>query len=189
MGSAQPRPRRTGHGSWRHPVDRPLSRARSLSVSLPSSMIWTESDTVGVQECSKSWRALQILWWLLAGRPGFGSRQFQGFTLRCHIQADSGAHPMGTGCSLSGDKAIREWSWPFPRYSAEVKFVWRYTSTVQHVFIAWCLLSTEITFNLFCIVSLGSKDIVISCFLFGRSQVQISARRPVIFTEAFGGFP
>jgi hypothetical protein len=47
---------------------------------------------------------------LRAGRPGFDSRQGQGyFSLRHHVQTGSGAHPafytMGTGGSLPAGKA------------------------------------------------------------------------------------
>jgi hypothetical protein len=46
---------------------------------------------------------------LRAGRPGFGSRQSQDFSLLHSVQTGSGAYPafysMGTGCCFRGGKA------------------------------------------------------------------------------------
>jgi hypothetical protein len=47
---------------------------------------------------------------------------------------------MGTGVSFLGVKRPGRDADHSPPSSAEVKNAWSYTSTIQHVFVAWCLV-------------------------------------------------
>jgi hypothetical protein len=60
------------------------------------------------------------------------------FSLHCHVQTGSGAHPapypMGTGSSFPGDKAAGAWSWPLTSRMRGVT-----TPLRQYVFMLWYL--------------------------------------------------
>jgi hypothetical protein len=76
---------------------------------------------------------------LRVGRPGFDSRQGQGFSsLRHRLQTTSDAHlisyTMGTASSSPGREADHS-----PPSSAEVTNAWSYTFTPQYAFMARCL--------------------------------------------------
>jgi hypothetical protein len=104
--------------------------------------------------------AFGIVTRLRSERPGFDSRQGQGyFSLRHRIQTGSGAHPVsypvGTrnyfrGVKLPGREAD---NW-FP-FSTEVKNAWSYTSTSSYVIMAWCLAEHRDNFTF---TFINSKD-------------------------------
>jgi hypothetical protein len=54
----------------------------------------------------------------------------------------SGTHPfsylMGTRGSFRGGKATGAWSWPLTSIQYRGQNEWRYTSTPQYAFMAWC---------------------------------------------------
>jgi hypothetical protein len=109
-------------------------------------------------------KQLSLIWWpysyliririssvstqtrLRAGRLGFSSRkgQWWDFSLRHPAQIGPGAHqasyPMGTEGSYIGVKRPGREADHSPPSSAEAKNAGTYTSTLQYVFMAWCLI-------------------------------------------------
>jgi hypothetical protein len=73
------------------------------------------------------------------------------FSLHHRVQNGSGAHPasyaMGTGGSFPGVKRPGREANHSPPPSAEVNNAWRYTSTPQYTFMAWCLVKHRDNFT------------------------------------------
>jgi hypothetical protein len=88
--------------------------------------------------------SVSIVTRLLAGRPGFDSRQGQGifvFATACI----PGRVPPSLLCNgYRGVKRPGREANHLPPCSAEVKNVWSYASTPPYVFMAWCLVKYKV---------------------------------------------
>jgi hypothetical protein len=73
------------------------------------------------------------------------------FSLHHRVQTGSGSHPasypMGTGAVSLGIKRPGRKVDHSPPSSAEVKNAWSYTSTLQYVFMTWCLIKNRDNFT------------------------------------------
>jgi hypothetical protein len=96
--------------------------------------------------------SVSIVTRLPAGRPKFDSWQGHGYfhlhnRLHTRYGAQLASYTMGTEDSYPEGKTAGAWSWPLTSTSAEVQYAWRYTSTPQYVFMAWCLVKHRDNFT------------------------------------------
>jgi len=87
-------------------------------------------------------RGLLIILFSTASRPALGPTQ--------------GSYSMGTGGSFPGLKRPLREADHSPPSSSEIKNAWRYTTTPQYVFMAWCLVKHRDKFTFIFIVQNAS---------------------------------